>query len=279
MKLKEWLNLLRVQQYYKNLLIFVAAFFAGRIFQDFFILFLGFLSLCLISSAIYIINDLKDIKSDRNHPEKKRRPLASGSIKISFAIITAILFTFASLVIGKYLGNYFIIFPLFIFFNSLLYTFFLKRMAILDIHSISLNYIARAISGGIVIGVYISPWFILFIFILSLLFTITKRKSELELKKNQYPIEYNEKFIEWLIIILITISLLSYILYTFFVHQGYYMMFTIPVVNFMIFRYLYLVSVKHKISRKMELFFTDIPLLITFILWLIICYLNIYIKW
>jgi 4-hydroxybenzoate polyprenyltransferase len=276
MKLKEWIGFLRVQQYYKNILIFIAAFVAGEIFKSFFILLLGFLALCMISSASYILNDLKDIERDKTHNEKKNRPIASGKISKTKALIIMILLILFSFLIGFYIKNFFVFFLAFIFINSALYTFYLKKIVILDVHSISLNYIARAVSGGMIIEAHISPWFLLFIFILALFLVFSKRRSELELKQ-EYLLKYDQKFLEWAIVILLSVALVCYTLYTFFVYNNYYMMLTIPVVTFMVFRYLYLVSMNHKIGRKTELFFVDFPLLIAWILWLSLSFLIIYI--
>ena len=128
-KIKDWVNLLRVRQWYKNLVIFLAVFFSGNLFSpnEIYLTFLGFLSLCLISSSNYIINDFVDLKKDKFHPEKKSRPLVSGKIKLFSAVLVALIFIVISLVLALYLGKIFFYLIVAIFALSQFYNIYLKK--------------------------------------------------------------------------------------------------------------------------------------------------------
>jgi len=160
MRLIQYLKLARIPQWYKNLVIFLPIFFTGNMFNMAIIemTLLGFLSLSFISSANYIINDIVDIKKDKVHPEKSKRPLAAGKVRIFEAIILALIFIAASVFIGISLGIYFLIFIIALFLLTFAYSLFLKNEPIIDILVISINFVLRAISGVFIIKVFISPW-------------------------------------------------------------------------------------------------------------------------
>lgn len=173
---------IRVHQWIKNLLIFLPALLAHKTdVGDYVSAFWGFISFSLVASAIYVINDLADIESDRNHPSKNKRPLASGKIKI-ITCLKAISF----LLIGGFLIS---IFTLSIDFTLLLllytiitisYSFKLKKMYLLDMITLSLLYTIRLISGGIVSDTIISPWLFSFSMFIFLSLGAMKRYTELK---------------------------------------------------------------------------------------------------
>ena len=143
-------------------------------------LFLPFICFSLISNSIYLFNDIKDIESDRKHPVKKFRPLASGKLKKEHAYLYSILLLITSLTIG-YLVNYHIFIVLILYFLiQVLYTLKLKNEPILDLVCISSGFTLRAIAGVIAVGVKCSPWFLLSVGLLAYFLAIEKRKSELK---------------------------------------------------------------------------------------------------
>ena len=280
------IKLLRVQQWYKNLVIFLALFFTKNLFNLALVekVVLGFISLCFISSAYYIINDIFDISEDREHREKRRRPIASGKVSVTHGIAVSIVLTAASLAIAAALSLKFMLFPLALAASSLLYNLWFRKIAIVDIHFIALNFLLRAVSGAVLIGVYTSPWLVTTVFFMALFLAVGKRKSDLtmlskeaRLRKKIYAV-YNEKLLDMMLLVITAVLLFTYNLYTFSVHQDPYpyMMLTIPVVSFMIFRYLYFISINHEIARKTHLVFLDPQMLAGLALWIVTSFIVMY---
>jgi len=279
---KDMLRLIRAEQWYKNLIIFTALFFSFKFldFSSVFHTFLGFTAFCLISSAMYIINDLNDIEEDKKHKEKKNRPLASGKISVFTAIAVFLILIILTAILSFSISEYFIVFPLLLFLNTLLYTLYFKKITIIDIESISVNYVLRAVSGAMIINVRISLWFVIFVFILALFLVSGKRKSDLsalDTKKKVYE-TYNEKFLEYLIIILGCSIILFYSLYTFMAHPDSYLFLTIPIVIFLTLRFLFFVSVNDIKSRRAELLFKDLQFFIGLVIWVIATAISLYLS-
>jgi 4-hydroxybenzoate polyprenyltransferase len=282
----DWIRLLRAQQYYKNLVIFLALFFTKNLFNAdlFLITLLGFASLCFISSSYYIINDILDISEDKEHPEKRKRPIASGRIRPIYAALASFFLMALSVVIAYTLSWQFMLFVVALFFSSMLYNLWFKDIAIIDIHFISINFVIRAVSGAVLIGVYTSPWLIVAVFFMALFLAVGKRKSDLSVlskeairHKKVYEV-YNEKLLDMMLVVITGVLLFTYSMYTFLVHQVPYpyMMLTIPFASFLIFRYLYFISINHEIARKTHKLFMDRQMLSGFILWISASFIAMY---
>lgn len=281
-KFRNIFNLLRVRQYYKNGLIFFGAFFSENLlnFSLYPTLILGFILLCCASSINYIINDIRDIEKDKIHPEKvKTRPLASGELSVSFAILLLI---FLAGLIGCSLvfiiTNWnFAIMVLLIIITGQVYNHFLKRYAFVDILCLSMIYLWRALAGCFLIDVFISPWLFLAIFEIALFLVIAKRKGDLMLlnsmgqenaiaHKKSYD-QYSIKLLEQFHVIIagslfITYSLYLIIHFNLFAAERvnlheYLAILTIPLILYVIFRYMYLTSAKPEIARNTEKAFFD----------------------
>ena len=281
-KIKTIFNLLRCRQYYKNTLIFWGAFFSENLlnFSLYPCLILGFILLCCASSINYIINDLLDLEKDKLHPEKlKNRPLASGELSITFALLILVLLSgiivFSLIFI---ISNWnFAIMIILVIITGQLYNLFLKKYAFIDILCLSIIYLWRALAGCFLIEVFISPWLFLAIFEIALFLVIAKRKGDLMLlsssgKENaiahkksydQYSINLLEQF--HVIIagsLFITYSLYLIIHFNLFsaetvnLHE-YLAILTIPLILYVIFRYMYLTSAKPEIARNTEKAFLD----------------------
>ncbi len=181
----ELIKLLRVKQWYKNLIIYISLVFSFNLFNlELFILTTpGFISLCLISSSYYIINDIIDIDKDKNHPEKKNRPLASGKISPLVALIISLVLFNLSILIAYKLSNTFLLSVLALYILSQAYTFIIKKIPFLDVITISTNFVIRAVSGTFIINEPVSGWVILCTFFLSMFLVSTKRSMELDYKK------------------------------------------------------------------------------------------------
>ena len=280
------IKLLRVQQWYKNLIIFLALFFTKNLFNPELFLksVLGLASLCFISSSYYIINDILDINEDKEHLEKRRRPIASGRIGVRFGILISITLAVASLAIAYTLSVKFMLFPIALFVSAMAYNLWFRNIAIVDIHFIALNFLIRAVSGAVLIDVHTSPWMITTIFFMALFLAVGKRKADLEVlskeavKRKQVYLIYNEQLLNMMLIVITAALLFNYSLYTFAVHEEPYpyMMLTIPIFSFMVFRYLYFISINHEIARKTHYIFLDKQMLAGIILWIATSFIAMY---
>jgi len=183
MKLFKFLRLIRVHQWIKNVFVFIPLLFSLHLFnKDYFITtLLAFLVFCLASSAIYVINDLVDIESDRAHPVKKDRPLPSGAISQTAAIITASVLLVLVFWLMMYFNKEFILLVVAFVVLNVLYSFWLKNVVLLDIFSIAAGFSIRVLAGAFVIQVPISSWLLLTTMFISLFLGVMKRRSELVL--------------------------------------------------------------------------------------------------
>ncbi len=273
----EIIKLLRPQQWYKNLLVFLPLFFAQQFtnIDNIVLVVLGFVSLCLISSTNYIINDLVDIKNDRVHPEKRKRPIASGKVGKGLAIFLAFALGIVSLVLAYNLGILFFGAVIFLFLFTQLYSFVLKHEVFADIIAISINFVVRASSGAFIIGVSVSNWLVVGVFFLALFLASGKRHADLMLLKkgavkHKKTLKYYTKEItNSLIIVSTAVLIFMYALYTFLSHHNN-LIFTIPFALYSIFRYYMLIQQGHIIARKPHYGITDPKLLLSSLIWAIL---------
>jgi 4-hydroxybenzoate polyprenyltransferase len=240
----------------------------------------GFAVLCLVSSISYTINDIVDRKEDRAHPEKRKRPIASGRISICEACALIIVLSITALYLSMLVPIIFSMFAAALFLSTLLYTFYLKNLALVDIHIVAVNFILRTVSGAVILNITISPWLIMVVFLLALFLAIGKRKSEIEkfghenLKKVVFKF-YTRDLLNRLTDITATMLLMSYILYTSFTHD-FKLMFTIPLATFLVFRYLYFIQSNSEVARKSELVFRDKQMLTGIVIWIVLSILLLY---
>src|SRR3989338_6190822 len=173
-------QLFRMQQWYKNILVFLPLVFAGLLLdpKSIILTFLGFLSLCLMSSTNYILNDIIDKEKDKAHPEKKGRPLA-------LAVFLAILLATLSLILSSFLSEIFFVLLLIFFFLTQLSSLYFKEEIFADIIFISTNFVIRAMAGSFILDIRLSPWLIICTFFLSLFIAVGKRKADLSLLKSK----------------------------------------------------------------------------------------------
>lgn len=280
-KIKNIIKLIRVRQFYKNVLVFFGAFFSESLlnFSLYICLIVGFITLCCASSINYIINDLIDIEKDKLHPEKlEGRPLASGEISKAFAFFLIILLAgiigFSLIWIANW--NFMIMVGLIII-TGQVYNLFLKKYAFIDILCLSLIYLWRAIAGCFLIEVFISPWLFLAIFEIALFLVIAKRKGDLMLlntlgkdkaiahKKSydKYSINLLEQFHAIIAgSLFITYSFYLILHFHLFAAESinlheYLAILTIPLSLYIIFRYMYLTSARPEIARNTEKAFFD----------------------
>ena len=282
MLFKNLIRICRPQQWYKNLLVFLPIIFKGSLFNThlLFLTFLGFISLCLISSSNYILNDIIDIKKDRSHLEKRKRPVASGKLKVWQAATLTIMLFIASIVIANTLDNLFLFSILFLFGFTQAYSLWLKKEIFADVLAIAINFVVRASSGAFIIHAGISPWLILGVFFLSLFLSIGKRYANIKLlgdriqEYNPTLVNYSKELISNLMTISTTSLILCYSLYSFLSNHN--LLFTLPFAIYAIFRYLSLVYSGSAIARDPEKIFKDSRLLIAAGIWTLLVVYFIY---
>lgn len=219
--IKDYIKLLRVKHYIKNLLVFAPLFFSMNFFQVDILLknSIGFLIFCLVSSVVYILNDLKDIEKDRNHPEKKNRPLASGRISKKVALlIAATLFLFSiifSVLVKSDIYSYLAVFGYLAI--NIAYSLKLKHIPIIDVSIIVIGFILRIIYGGLIVGVVISNWLILTVISFSYYLALGKRRNELTSnggKARGVLALYNSEFLDKMMYVMVTLFIVFYSLWT-----------------------------------------------------------------
>ena len=184
--LKKFFKMIRTYQWVKNFLIFLPLILAHK-FLDVNLLLkalVAFFSFSFLASSVYIINDIMDVESDRIHPSKKNRPIASGAVKISSALKVAFILMPLSFIISIFLGKEFLFVLLTYFITTSCYSFYLKKIMLVDILILSLLYTVRIFAGGVALNIYLSPW--LFMFSLFFFFSLAcaKRYSELYAVRN-----------------------------------------------------------------------------------------------
>jgi 4-hydroxybenzoate polyprenyltransferase len=281
--LKNLIISVRPKQWYKNILLFIAIIFSHNllnysIWTD---VMLSFLYFCAISAAEYLINDIIDKNRDRVHPVKANRPIASGQLKISYALLIALALIMLSLLGAYFTINYYFFLTLLSYtILILLYSFKLKHLIIIDIIIISIGFVIRAIAGCVVIGVFISPWLIICTFLLALFLTLGKRSAELltlgsESTSHRATLKgYSSILLNQLLNITTAALITAYLLYTFHTNN-YYLLFTVPFAIYGLFRYLYLIQ-SANFGGQPEMIFKDKPLVIDLILWSISAILILY---
>jgi 4-hydroxybenzoate polyprenyltransferase len=236
---------------------------------------------CLVSSIVYIFNDIVDIEADRVHPTKKNRPLPSGLISIQNAVITIIVFAALVGLFLPALNAKFRIFLLSYFLLNIFYTYIFKHIVLLDIFSLAAGFMLRVMAGAFVISVEVSSWLILTTMFISLFLGIMKRRSELVLinddpNKNTRKVlaSYSLNFTDQMSTIAAAGVIICYALYTVSertmkIFNTDNMIYTTPFVVFGIFRYMFLVYMNKKGENTVEIMLTDIPMIINVILYII----------
>ncbi|MFZ5879753.1 MAG: decaprenyl-phosphate phosphoribosyltransferase [Chloroflexota bacterium] len=277
--LKALFKTMRPRQWPKNIFIFAALVFDKQLFilEPFLSTLGGFALFCLISSSVYILNDLADIEADRQHPEKRNRPIPSGKLPVNAAWIASILLVAFSVGLGYLLAPAFAGVLSLYFLINLAYSKWLKHVPIVDVLIIASGFVLRVGAGVTLINVErFSPWLYVVMTLLSLFLGFGKRRAELALLakgagSHRKVLEgYTLPLLDQYIMIVSGTTIVSYSLYTFSapnVPENHSMMLTIPFVVYTIFRYLYLVQVRHEGGAPEEVLLTDRPFQAAMLLW------------
>lgn len=280
---------MRPAQWAKNLFVLAPLVFGGLLLSAAAEVraALALVAFCCASSAVYLINDLRDREEDRRHPLKRFRPLAAGTLSVATAIVAVVVLIGAGLGLGLWLGISFTGILVAYLLLNLLYTLWFKHMVILDVMSISLGFVLRVEAGGQAMGVEVSRWLFLCTTFLALFLAFSKRRHEITLlageASSQRPVldHYSPAFLDQMINVVTASSVVSYALYavapeTVAKYHTQNLVFTIPLVLYGIFRYLYLMYQRAGESNPTEAILRDPPFLINMVLWGIAVVLIVY---
>ncbi len=277
--LKGLLKTMRPKQWTKNLFLFAALVFDEKLFKPIFLskTVAGFALFCLISSVVYLINDLVDIEKDRQHPGKRHRPLPSGQLSPLAAAGAAVLITLICLPLAFHLDRFFGLITITYLTTMILYSFFLKNMVIIDVLTVAAGFVLRVVAGVALVDVArFSPWLYLCTTLLALFLGFSKRRHELMLLQDNAEEhrsslqEYSLHLLDEMIAVVTSTTVVAYSLYTFTapnMPQNHAMMLTIPFVLYGIFRYLYLIHCKNEGGSPEEILIKDKPLIADIGLW------------
>jgi len=276
------LGSMRPKQWTKNCFIFAALLFSKNVFDLPLLIkaIIAFIVFCLISGCVYIFNDLTDLRRDKIHPVKSRRPLASGRLKVSYAILALVVFTPFALGVSLYLNASFFVVSLIYLLVQLAYCFSLKDIVILDAFAVTLGFVLRVVAGAVVIDVEISSWFLICTTLLALFLALSKRRHELialklEAKNHRKVLEeYSPYLLDQMISVVTASTVITYSLYTMSEQTvskvgTRNLIYTVPFVLYGIFRYLYLIHEKNKGGSPETILVTDKPLMINILLWVL----------
>lgn len=277
--LKHLLKAMRPRQWTKNGFVFFGLIFDKQLFlpEPFVRTLEGFFLFCLISSSVYLFNDIADIEADRQHPEKKHRPLASGKLPIGAATTAALVLAVAALTFGYLLEPWFAAAVAVYFVINLLYSRWLKHVPVLDVLIISAGFVLRVAGGVTLITVErFSPWLYVMTVLFSLYLGFGKRRAEISLLEKGAGSHrkvldgYTIPLLDQYITIVSGMTIVTYSLYSFSAENlpgNHSMMLTIPFVVYGIFRYLQLIQTGHAAGSPEEVALKDRPLQATVILW------------
>lgn len=279
--LKAILKTMRPRQWTKNVFVLAALVFDRQLFTLDSVLRSvgGMLLFCLLSSSVYIINDIRDVESDRQHPVKRNRPIASGKLPVPVAIGTVVVLLIITFTLAFFLSRQFFIIAAIYFAFNLAYSMGLKNLLLVDVLIIAAGFVLRVAAGVSLIEVErFSPWLYVVTTLGALFIGFGKRRAEmmlLEQNANHHRKVldgYTLPFLDQMITIVSSTTLIAYSLYTFSapnLPSNHAMMLTIPFVLYGIFRYLWLLQVKKEGGAPEEILLSDRPIQVVVLLWAI----------
>ncbi len=303
--LKYILISMRPRQWFKNLFIFAGLVFSLHLMDLHYLktTILGFILFSVLSGCVYIINDLADYKKDKNHDDKKNRPIASQKLSRINALAAVFILLPVTIFAGFMINEKFGIIQVVYLLMQLFYSFAGKNIVILDVMLISFGFVLRAIAGSFVIEIGISHWLLICTLLLSLFLALCKRRHELlnpafihentglqeinkgkrEHKTRNVLFSYDADFIDQMISVVTASTLMAYILYTIspdvvLKFRTNNLLFTVPMVLFGIFRYLYIVYVENKGSSPEKAILSDAHMIVNLILWFAVVVFVLYFR-
>jgi len=290
--MQQYIKLLRISHWTKNLFLFLPLFFSGKILADlpvFFEVALGFLCFSCSASAVYIINDIRDREADSQHPEKKHRPFASGKVSALSGIFIAALLIIAAIG-GAYLiqTEFAIVLSLYFIIN-LFYSMGLKHIPILDITIIAIGFLLRIFAGGAIAGVPISQWIVVMTFLLAMFLGFAKRRDDVIIfiesgQKMRKSVDgYNLEFINASMVIMAAVVIVSYLMYTLsedvtgrFDTQHLYITSIFVILG--IIRYLQITFVQQRSGNPTKILLKDVFIQLVLLGWIAAFFIIIYVN-
>lgn len=275
----ELLKTMRPKQWAKQVFILAALVFDGKLLQPHYVVrsLLAVVVFCLVSGAVYTMNDLADIEKDRSHPRKRNRPLASGRLSPGVAKAAVAVLLLAALAGAYALGTWFLAVTAIYFLVNVAYSFVLKSHVILDLLSVAAGFVLRVAAGVVVVDVArFSPWLYVCTTLLALFIAISKRRHEVVLLAGNAGNhratldDYTVPLLDQYSMVVISTTLMAYSLYTFSapnLPDNHAMMLTIPFVIYGLFRYMFLVQVRGMGGAPEDIVLRDRPLIASVTLW------------
>ena len=299
----------RPRQWLKNLALFAPLVFDGEFFNGskFWTVVFGFAVFCVITSAIYIINDVIDLQKDRSHPYKSKRPIAAGRLNPQIAFLFAVLMLGFGILISSRFSTFFTAAVSAYSILQIIYSLFLRSVILLDVMAIASGFLLRVYAGAVLIDAHVTVWFILTVACLALFLGVGKRRSERTLLlgaggektlgTRKILMHYPESLLDSLTIMFATASWFSYTMFTFLqpppqagpqvlVLFGDYLprtflaskwlMASVPFVIYGVMRYLYVIYEKKEGESPERVLISDIPLLTSILIWILVVFVIIY---
>ncbi len=278
MRINDVIALMRPRQWTKNLALFAAVIFAGKLLDPRLlgVVVLAFVAFCLVAASLYALNDVLDAERDRQHPIKRDRPVASGRMAPGAASMIAAALVIPGLALSYVLGLPFLATVACYVVVQVAYALWLKHVQVVDVLVISIGFVLRAVAGAVVISVAVSPWLVLCTGMLALFLAAAKRRYEVVLlregRSSHRPVlaQYSAELLDSFMVTLSAATITSYALYTFF-YTGrgpkYLMMFTIPFVIYGVLRYQFLVLRREGGGRPEDVLLGDRPIMMDIALW------------
>ncbi len=279
-QLKQLFISIRPHQWTKNLLVLAALIFSERLYHAPSVLLAGgaFVVFCVLSGAVYLVNDLFDLEGDRGHPVKRTRPLAAGLLSTSVAKAGALAFAVAGLGGSFAIGARFAAVAVVYFVSMMAYSLALKNVVVVDVLVVAMGFVLRALAGAVAIGVAFSHWLLICTLLFALFLALAKRRQELTLlagraaEHRRILGEYSPYLLDQMIAVVTASTVVSYALYTLAPETisrfgTDRLVWTLPFVLYGILRYLYLVHQKEEGGNPTEVLLNDRPILVTVALW------------
>jgi 4-hydroxybenzoate polyprenyltransferase len=285
-----YIRLVRPKQWLKNFFVFAPLIFAKQLFvpEALHSAIQAFVAFCLTASAIYIINDIADVEADRVHPTKKNRPIASGAVSVGKALIVLSVLLILDVLLVFRMDLRFVIIISTYFILNVAYSFKLKEVLLLDVFIIAAGFMLRVVGGAYAIDVRVSSWLVLCSLFISLFLGFAKRRGELQQAlasggeiRRKVLLLYRTDFIDQLLTIAAAGTVISYALYTVSARTiGVFgtekLIYTTVFVIYGVFRYLYLIHTSPTVESPTTAVTSDIPIIVTGLLWIASCIVLIY---
>ncbi len=280
---------MRLSQWSKNLVVLAGLIFAHQatVASQLGRAWAAVLAFCLLSSAVYVLNDIRDLQADRLHPRKRFRPLASGLLSVKDAWVLVVCLLLGGGAVAVALGRRFLLVVVAYFLLNVAYTLWLKRMVLIDVLSIAVGFVLRAVGGVVALRPepVISPWLLVSTLFLALFIAVGKRRNELltlarDASRHRASLaDYSPQLLDQMVPVVTGSTIITYALYA--VTPGTPggsagMVITVPFVLYGVFRYLYLVYRRGEGGAPAEMLLRDRPLQIDVLLWFVTVFLLLY---